>query len=286
MTDQDLSIAPASRVDTAQGTCVFGPAGATSVQLHERTVWGQRMLYREGGSRGNPTVLLLHGMTSTAWNITSLIRALAPTFHVIAPDHVGAGLHPAPTPATATQAVAGMSAHLDALMRQLELTAVGVVAQDIAACVTQELLAAGRANGAVWAVAVEALPCGAGTRQDGQPNLVPADRSAFDTAVHPLLAAHEPAIAVAASTCSAAGIPLACFHAQEGIADGWEADDIRSGLPLMGQRPLTAMTEEQGPAAQLVYATEQDGTPVHHELCRLGRWLTRFLMSHAPVRQP
>lgn len=283
MTVQDLPWAPACQDDLEYGTCVVGAAASTSVHFHERTVWGQRMLYREAGSPGNPTVLLLHGMTSTAWNITSLLHALAPNFHVIAPDHVGAGLHPAPGPVTAEQAVAGMSAHLDALVRQLDITSVGVVAQDIAACVTQELLAAGRKNGAIWAAAVETLPSGPRAPQGDHRNLLPADESAFNPDVHTLLAAHEPAITLAASTFTAAGIPTVRFHAQDGVAHWCGPDSIRSGLHSVGTRLLPSSAAELGPAAQLTYLTAQDGTPVDHELCRLGRWLTRFLMRHAPA---
>ena len=285
MTVHDVVRAPVCRVDAAHGSCVAG-ARPASVQLQERTVWGQRMLYREAGSKENPTVLLLHGMAATAWNITALLHSLAPTFHVIAPDHIGAGLHPAPTPATAEQAIASMGAHVDALMRQLDLVSVGVVAQDIAACVTQQILAAGRPNGAVWAVAVEGLPAGQGTRSGGLGNRVPAERSAFDRAVHPLLAAHNCAFTLAASTFRRAGIPTACFQAQERVPDGWEPNDARPRPRLGRARALTGYVDEHHRAAQLTYTIDPDGAPADHELCRLGRWLTRFLAGHAPTRRP
>jgi pimeloyl-ACP methyl ester carboxylesterase len=274
---------------------VAGDRGATStvgapdraqMRLHERTVWGQRMLYREAGSQAKPAVLLLHGMTTTAWNITHLLQALAPNFHVIAPDNVGAGLHPSPTPVPAEQAVAGMSAHLDALVRLLGLTRVAVVAQDIAACIIEELLIGARSSADVWAVAVEALPRGPVRSEGGLPALVPVDRSPFDPAVHALLAAHEPVITRATHTFSAAGIPTACFHARQCIPDRLEPDNAQAGLHLVGTPPPTGAAEETRTALHSTYATDQDGTPVDHELCWLERWLTRFLLSHAPDLRP
>jgi len=284
MTVHDVVRAPVCRVEAARGSCVDG-ARPAHVQLHERTVWGQRMLYREAGSRQNPTVLLLHGMTASAWNITALLHALAPTFHVIAPDHVGAGFHAAPTPSTGAQAVASMSAHVDALMRPLDLISVGVVAQDISACVAQQILAAGRARSTVWAVALEALPSSMSTHARVDRHLAPAERSAFDLAVHPLLAAHQCAFTLAATTFRRVGIPTACFQAQEGVPDRWEPNDARSRPRLASPPALTGAVGEQDRTAQLTYTVDQDGTPADHELCRLGHWLTRFLAGHAPTQK-
>ena len=171
------------------------------------------MLYREAGPPAQPTVLLLHGMTGTSWNITDLMRALVPTFHVLAPDHVGAGLHAAPTPLSAEDAVAGMSAHLVALMRQLNLTTVATIAQDIAACITSGLLAGGRAHGDIWAVAVEDVPAASDSRFVSLRSLVPADQSPFAPTVHALLASHEHAIAQARQPLSTTGTPTVSFHA-------------------------------------------------------------------------
>lgn len=248
MTVHGLAAAPAALADPCSG-CVMGP-DAVAVHIHERTVWGQRMLYREAGSPGTPTVLLLHGMSSTAWNITHLLQALAPTFHVIAPDHVGAGLLPAPTPVTAEHAIATMSAHLDALIRLLGITQMAVVAQDIAACIAGEVLAANRTTRAVWAVALEELPRGTQTP-------APSDRSPFAPAAHALLAAGGPATASATPALLSHDLPAATFQAHP---DGAERDY----------------------AVAHAYRTDSKGTPVDHELCQLAAWLRQFLLRHAP----
>ena len=248
MTVHGLAASPVARAESCRG-CVVGRLEA-GVHIHERTVWGQRMLYRAAGSPGNPTVLLLHGMTMTAWNITHLLHALASDFHVIAPDHVGAGLLPAPAPSTAENAIATMSAHVDALIRLLGITRMAVVAQDIAACIAGEVLAAGHPRRAVWAVAVEELP--AGTQVPA-----PADRSPFTPAAHAALAAGCLAAMSARSALLSDGLPVATFQSRP---DGAERED----------------------AVALWYRTDSEGAPVGHELCRLGQWLRHFLLRHAP----
>jgi pimeloyl-ACP methyl ester carboxylesterase len=278
--------APVCAVAQDWGTGTAGASDSIKVQLRERAVLGQRMLYREAGLAANPPVLLLHGMTSSSWNITYILRALAANFHVVAPDHVGAGLHPAPRPATVEQAVAGMSDHVSALLDLLGLTRVAVVAQDIAACVTEELVASRRCTPSLWAVAVEALPRGPVPFNGSSPVLLPADRSPFHAAVHALLVAQEPAIAPAMRALSAAGMPTARFQAQQCIPDRWKSSTAQAGLHLVRSRSLTGAPDGTCGAAQHTYVTDQDGTPVDHELCRLGQWLTRFLLSHAPHAPP
>jgi pimeloyl-ACP methyl ester carboxylesterase len=248
MTVHGLAASPAARAESCSG-CVVGRLEA-GVHIHERIVWGQRMLYREAGSPDKPTVLLLHGMTTTAWNITHLLHALASDFHVIAPDHVGAGLLPAPAPGTAENAIATMSAHLDALIRLLGITSMAVVAQDIAACIAGEVLAARRPRRAVWAVAVEELP--AGTQVPA-----PAGRSPFTPAANAALGAGGLAAMSATSALLSHGLPVATFRAR---SDDAERDD----------------------AVAHWYRTDREGAPVGHELCRLGQWLRHFLLRHAP----
>ncbi|WP_433236881.1 alpha/beta fold hydrolase [Streptosporangium sp. CA-135522] len=54
-------------------------------------VQGQRIFYREAGDPAKPTIVLLHGFPSSSSMFRNLIPALADSYHVIAPDHLGFG---------------------------------------------------------------------------------------------------------------------------------------------------------------------------------------------------
>ena len=58
---------------------------------------GLDIFYREAGSRGNPTILLLHGFPTSSHMFRNLIPALADKFHLIAPDYPGYGNSSMPT---------------------------------------------------------------------------------------------------------------------------------------------------------------------------------------------
>lgn len=70
--------------------------------VHHRTVsvHGLDVFYREAGPGGNtdaPTLLLLHGYPTSSHMFRHLIPALADTYRVIAPDHIGFGRSAAPS---------------------------------------------------------------------------------------------------------------------------------------------------------------------------------------------
>jgi pimeloyl-ACP methyl ester carboxylesterase len=52
---------------------------------------GVKLFYREAGSAANPTILLLHGFPTSSIMYRHLITALAPKYHVLAPDFPGWG---------------------------------------------------------------------------------------------------------------------------------------------------------------------------------------------------
>lgn len=80
---------------------------------------GHRLFYREAGPTDAPVVLLLHGFPTSSYMFRELVPALADTYHVIAPDHLGFGLSDAP-PVTEfdytfnalTELTSGLLAHL------------------------------------------------------------------------------------------------------------------------------------------------------------------------------
>lgn len=61
------------------------------------TVRGLKMFYREAGTQGSPTIVLLHGFPSSSHMFRDLIPQLAGKFHVIAPDYIGFGYSDAPS---------------------------------------------------------------------------------------------------------------------------------------------------------------------------------------------
>ena len=63
---------------------------------HRARVRGQKLFYREAGSKDAPTIVLLHGFPSSSHMFRDLIPQLADKFHVIAPDYVGFGYSDAP----------------------------------------------------------------------------------------------------------------------------------------------------------------------------------------------
>lgn len=60
------------------------------------TVEGNKIFYREAGSKTNPAILLLHGFPTSSHMFRNLIPALADRYHVIAPDLPGFGFSDAP----------------------------------------------------------------------------------------------------------------------------------------------------------------------------------------------
>jgi pimeloyl-ACP methyl ester carboxylesterase len=72
----------------------------SSVRYGSIPVDGLNIAYREAGDPKNPKLVLLHGFPSSSHQYRDLIRELADTFHVIAPDYPGFGLSDTPDPAT------------------------------------------------------------------------------------------------------------------------------------------------------------------------------------------
>ena len=63
----------------------------TKVQFRTIDVDGFNIFYRQAGSPGAPTILLLHGFPSSGHMFRDLIPQLADRFHVVAPDLPGFG---------------------------------------------------------------------------------------------------------------------------------------------------------------------------------------------------
>lgn len=72
----------------------------TTVRYGSVAVDGLNIAYREAGNPANPKLVLLHGFPASSHQYRDLIRDLADSFHLIAPDYPGFGLSDSPDPAT------------------------------------------------------------------------------------------------------------------------------------------------------------------------------------------
>ncbi|ACZ84031.1 alpha/beta fold hydrolase [Streptosporangium roseum] len=75
-----------STTDTA-----VGDIATNGVRHRTVEVQGLRVFYREAGDPANPTLVLLHGFPSSSAMFRNLLRDLADSYHLIAPDHIGFG---------------------------------------------------------------------------------------------------------------------------------------------------------------------------------------------------
>ena len=62
-------------------------------------VAGWLVFYREAGPQDAPAILLLHGFPSSSRMFEPLLKGLADSYHLIAPDYIGFGHSEAPPPA-------------------------------------------------------------------------------------------------------------------------------------------------------------------------------------------
>ncbi len=80
------------------------------------TVRGQKIFYREAGSKTSPTIVLLHGFPSSSHMYRDLIPQLAGSFHVIAPDYIGFGYSDAPDANKFDYTFDHLAAHIEELL--------------------------------------------------------------------------------------------------------------------------------------------------------------------------
>ena len=93
-----VAIAPARAA--TEPTVVTTAVSPTQVRYGKIKVDGLNIAYREAGDPKSPKLVLLHGWPSSSHQYRDLIVALAPRFHVIAPDYQGFGDSDRPDPAT------------------------------------------------------------------------------------------------------------------------------------------------------------------------------------------
>lgn len=74
------------------------PVRAAPVTYHEVAIDGLKLAYREAGTTGHPTIVLLHGFPSSSRMFDALMHKLGNRYHMVAPDYPGFGNSDAPSP--------------------------------------------------------------------------------------------------------------------------------------------------------------------------------------------
>jgi pimeloyl-ACP methyl ester carboxylesterase len=101
---------------------------------HYANVRGHKLFYREAGSKGSPTIVLLHGFPSSSHMFRELIPKLEGKFHVIAPDYLGFGYSDAPQAQDFEYTFDNLAAHAeDLLLKNLGLKEFSIYVQDYGA---------------------------------------------------------------------------------------------------------------------------------------------------------
>lgn len=95
---------------------------------HFVTPGGARMSYLDEGPRRDEAVLMLHGNPTWSFYYRDLVRALAPQWRCVVPDHIGMGL--SAKPADYAYSLATRIADLEALVASLGLKRVHLVVHD------------------------------------------------------------------------------------------------------------------------------------------------------------
>lgn len=101
---------------------------------HHANVLGQKLFYREAGSKDSQTIVLLHGFPSSSHMFRDLIPQLADKFHIIAPDYVGFGYSGAPSARDFEYTFDNLAGHIeDLLFKNLGLKRFSIYVQDYGA---------------------------------------------------------------------------------------------------------------------------------------------------------
>lgn len=106
------------------------PVAATQVRYGTVNVDGLNIAYREAGDPKSPKLVLLHGWPSSSHQYRDLIVALAPRFHVIAPDYQGFGNSDAPDPASYHYSFDAISVTVEKFLAARGFDHYGVFMQD------------------------------------------------------------------------------------------------------------------------------------------------------------
>jgi len=121
---------PPPAVAQAPRPVVTTSVAATQVRFGAITIDGLNIAYREAGDPRSPKLVLLHGWPSSSHQYRYLITALAPRFHVIAPDYQGFGNSDRPDPATYAYSFDAISVTMEKFLAAKGFDHYGMFMQD------------------------------------------------------------------------------------------------------------------------------------------------------------
>ena len=98
-----------------------------------------RVFFRDSGATGRPLLFLIHGFPTSSWDWAPVWSALSTRFRLVAPDLLGFGF--SAKPKGHDYRIAEQADLCEAVMRELSLGEMHVLAHDYGDTVAQELLA-------------------------------------------------------------------------------------------------------------------------------------------------
>lgn len=109
--------------------------------VHHRTVTvdGLDVFYRESGPEHAPVLVLLHGYPTSSHMFRHLIPALADTYRVLAPDHIGFGRSSAPSTDDFVYTFDALAGITRGFLKTLNITSYTVYVQDYGAPIAWRL---------------------------------------------------------------------------------------------------------------------------------------------------
>lgn len=109
---------------------------------HHTSVGGQKLFYRQAGSKNARTIVLLHGFPTSSHMFRDLIPKIAERFHVIAPDYIGFGYSDAPDAKQFEYSFDNLAEHVEKLLFEvLGLKKFSIYVQDYGAPVGYRIAA-------------------------------------------------------------------------------------------------------------------------------------------------
>lgn len=123
-------ITAAAQSKTPDSRPVLESGNAGAVQYKTIKVGALDIFYREAGHPSKQTILLLHGFPSSSHMYRDLLRDLAASYHVIAPDYPGFGLSSCPGVDQYEYTFDNLSITMEQFINALKLTELVLYVQD------------------------------------------------------------------------------------------------------------------------------------------------------------
>ena len=122
--------------------CMSSPSSSwpSKTYYRQKEVMGQTIWYREAGESNKQTIVMLHGYPSSSHTYRELIPLLSGKYHVIAPDHLGSGFSSKPSAEDFEYDFDALAAHVDELLKELDIGEFVLYMQDFGAPVGFRLM--------------------------------------------------------------------------------------------------------------------------------------------------